>query len=641
MEAMLLPRNYPESVRPEYLTYVQWTALGLVTGRVQSVLATQAALFAVGAGAGAVPLSAAIQWVLKDGLGHAAAVVYATAVNTRFDADARRYRFQSSVANTVADMIAVAMPLAPASFVILGTHMPSFLVLASLSSATSGIAGVAHAAARARVMASFALRGNLADCTRAGQTQAKLMSLVGTALGIGATRAPAAWAGRARSWNMGHDTLIRSIIICGMPGSKGGGLPFYFRIPHGACAGYSPLLPLPTSPSLHRRKLSRACSTSDFETSLADHHPSAAAGVSWAVGPQPFYVILAMVPLSVLSLLSTYRSCRLVVLRTLNVQRTERVYRMAIHNLAARMLQQHAAASAGGGGGPRTDRHGTPATDADAPMNVPMDVSADAPVDVFMDMSADAPVGMPTDVSSLLDDSCVPSPERIAQDDNVVFTYASCFHTPMVLQPLITDARLATALTDAAHLDQTTAGGDGLVGTIAVGGGRENARMGGWRARWHAGGAYAVARHHQQGGEDSAVHVWYSDGACARNRLQAVWHACVHRYMGEALRQHRQQTTERSHPMQPSLPSGEAGHSDAFVGGFVLRAQDLDRVAVTAWPAVYESMRSHEWEVEVAFLDGDGGCLDIDGPGVQSQAKKDAEAASKEGRRAARAAKER
>lgn len=190
MEAMLLPRNFPESVRPEYLTYVQWTALGLVTGRVQSVLATQAALFAVGAGAGAVPMSAAIQWVLKDGLGHAAAVGYATAVNTRFDADARRYRFQSSVANTVADMIAVAMPLAPATFVLLGTNLSSFLVLASLSSATSGIAGVAHAAARARVMASFALRGNLADCTRAGQTQAKLMSLVGTVAGIGAAGAP-------------------------------------------------------------------------------------------------------------------------------------------------------------------------------------------------------------------------------------------------------------------------------------------------------------------------------------------------------------------------------------------------------------------------------------------------------------------
>eukprot|EP00967_Tisochrysis_lutea_P039806 scaffold47736_cov35-Tisochrysis_lutea.AAC.2 len=183
---MLLPRNFPESVRPGYLAYVQWTALGLVTGRVQSVLATQAALFSVGVGAGAVPMAAAIQWVLKDGVGHATAIGYATAVNTRFDADARRYRFHSTFLNTVADMIAVTMPLAPTMFPVLGVQIPSFLLLASLSSATSGVAGVAHAAARARVMASFALRGNLADCTRAGQTQAKLMSLFGTAVGIGA-----------------------------------------------------------------------------------------------------------------------------------------------------------------------------------------------------------------------------------------------------------------------------------------------------------------------------------------------------------------------------------------------------------------------------------------------------------------------
>ena len=47
-----------------------------MSGRVQSVLATQAALFAIGVGAGAVPMAAAIQWVLKDGVGHAAAIGY-------------------------------------------------------------------------------------------------------------------------------------------------------------------------------------------------------------------------------------------------------------------------------------------------------------------------------------------------------------------------------------------------------------------------------------------------------------------------------------------------------------------------------------------------------------------------------------
>ena len=91
LEAVLLPCDFPHSVGPGYLRYVQWTSIGLVTGKVESILATQAALFAVGVGAGAVPMAAAIQWVLKDGVGHAAAIGYATVVNTRFDADARRF----------------------------------------------------------------------------------------------------------------------------------------------------------------------------------------------------------------------------------------------------------------------------------------------------------------------------------------------------------------------------------------------------------------------------------------------------------------------------------------------------------------------------------------------------------------------
>mmetsp|Transcript_14143 Transcript_14143/g.27944 ORF Transcript_14143/g.27944 Transcript_14143/m.27944 type:complete len:507 (+) Transcript_14143:50-1570(+) len=172
---VLLPSNYPNSVTTNYLSYVQWTFLGLITGRLQSVLATQAALFAVGLGAGAIPMAAAVQWVLKDGLGHACAILYSTAVNTRFDADAKRYRFHATVAHTVADMISITLPLFP--------HY--FLILASISSATHSMANMAHLASRARIQASFARQGNLADVARTGQTQSQLTNLLGT--GIGAT----------------------------------------------------------------------------------------------------------------------------------------------------------------------------------------------------------------------------------------------------------------------------------------------------------------------------------------------------------------------------------------------------------------------------------------------------------------------
>jgi hypothetical protein len=115
------PRGFPQAVTENYLPYVQWTALSLLTGRVQSVLATQAALFTVGLGAGAIPMAAAIQWVLKDGIGDAGAIAYAAAVNTRFDADAKRYRFQATCALTLADFMAVCMPLVPQHFLVMAS----------------------------------------------------------------------------------------------------------------------------------------------------------------------------------------------------------------------------------------------------------------------------------------------------------------------------------------------------------------------------------------------------------------------------------------------------------------------------------------------------------------------------------------
>ena len=228
--AAMLPKGYPFSVTPNYLPYVQWTLLGLVTGRVQGVLATQAALYTIGVGAGAVPISAAVQWVLKDGVGHAAAIGYGTAINTRFDADAKRYRFQSTCALTVADVIACSMPFYP----------QHFFVMASAASAMSTTANVAQTASRARIMASFARRGNLADCVRCGQAHAKLMSLVGT--GIGA-----------------------------------------------AIGGY--------------------------------------------IGPEPYTLLALLVPLASTSLFSIHRASKLVVLRSLNVQRAERAFVVLIDQL--------------------------------------------------------------------------------------------------------------------------------------------------------------------------------------------------------------------------------------------------------------------------------------------------------------------
>jgi hypothetical protein len=424
----VLPSGYPDSVRSTYPAYVRYTALGLFTGRVQSVLATQAMLFTVGLGQGAIPMAAAIQWVLKDGLGNAGAIAYAAAVNTKFDADAKRYRFQSTVALTASDFVAIVMPLVP----------QHFLLMASLSSAIGSIAGLAQTASRARVMSAFALRGNLADLTRAGQTQGKLMSIVGT---------------------------------------------------------------------------------------------SAGAGLSWVIGPDPVLVGTCMVPLAVLSLWCMHVSSRLVVLRSLNVQRAERVFHALLRALP----------------------HGWHA--------------------------AEAAAGEAAQLSA-------PSPETIADVETFAREYRSLFATELLLQPLIGGPLTGgwrLALPWAQHVDARAV--ESLL-QPAAGAARAD---GGWTTAWHAGGTYAIATRAapSSGGARSQVVVWHSSKGVARDKVQAVWHACVIR-----------------HALEHAAPSAT---------GEPLALAAVDAAALRLWPAVHDALVAAEWALETVHLDGEGAFIEREG----------------------------
>eukprot|EP00967_Tisochrysis_lutea_P039807 scaffold47736_cov35-Tisochrysis_lutea.AAC.3 len=339
-------------------------------------------------------------------------------------------------------------------------------------------------------------------------------------------------------------------------------------------------------------------------------------GVSWAVGPQPLFVMGAMVPLSALSLLSTYKSCRLVVLRTLNVQRTERVYHFVLDQMVARLLARGAAKVVIA----RSD--GGSAHEQAPSLNLPAEPS----------------MGLAMEMASHIDDSVVPSPECIANDDTIAFGYRSCFRVPLELQPLIIDVGLAHALAaEAEHLREklssfeVTPTGFRSPGISSSGCVRQASEgsSSGWRVQWHADGAYALARRLDSDFEDaSPIYLWFADGVCARYRLQGVWHACVHRYLAESLRRQHEVAAVGGTALSRST-SGEIPASFNRDPPLLSPAA-LDELALASWPAIYETMRSHGWEVEVAFLDGAGGCLDVDGPGVRSQARKDAEAAAKE-----------
>ncbi len=59
-------------------------------------MSTQALLFAVGMGAStAIPTAAALNWVIKDGVGQFGGVLLAGLVSSKFDADPKRWRMFS------------------------------------------------------------------------------------------------------------------------------------------------------------------------------------------------------------------------------------------------------------------------------------------------------------------------------------------------------------------------------------------------------------------------------------------------------------------------------------------------------------------------------------------------------------------
>ncbi|KAF9689908.1 hypothetical protein SADUNF_Sadunf01G0141200 [Salix dunnii] len=72
---LMLPQGFPQSVTSDYLDYSLWRAVQGVASQISGVLATQALLYAVGLGKGAIPTAAAINWVLKDGIGYLSKIV--------------------------------------------------------------------------------------------------------------------------------------------------------------------------------------------------------------------------------------------------------------------------------------------------------------------------------------------------------------------------------------------------------------------------------------------------------------------------------------------------------------------------------------------------------------------------------------
>ncbi|KZV27509.1 protein root UVB sensitive 4 [Dorcoceras hygrometricum] len=158
-------RNFflPVEVSENYLEYVKWKFLHRVFSSALQILATQAMFRAMGIGySRSLPSAAALNWVLKDGLGRLSRCIYSACLASAFDTNLKRVRFTTSVLFSLGIGVELLTPVFP----------DYFLLLATIANIAKQISLACHLATGSAVHRSFAISDNL------GEISAKIPGLL-------------------------------------------------------------------------------------------------------------------------------------------------------------------------------------------------------------------------------------------------------------------------------------------------------------------------------------------------------------------------------------------------------------------------------------------------------------------------------
>ncbi|GLC36170.1 hypothetical protein PLESTB_001372700 [Pleodorina starrii] len=165
----------PRDVTPDYWEWLRWRLSQRFFSSTMQNFSFSALLMATGLGAKkAFAASAAINWLLKDGVSRIVRMSVATSFGQTFDADLKRMRFITSLIFTACMAGEFATPFWPQHFV----------ALASVSSVGRAVGLSAFVAVQPAFQAALATGGNLADLTSKNQAQHMVMDMM--ALGVSA-----------------------------------------------------------------------------------------------------------------------------------------------------------------------------------------------------------------------------------------------------------------------------------------------------------------------------------------------------------------------------------------------------------------------------------------------------------------------
>jgi len=171
----------PDSVSEDYFSYAKWKLFQRFVSSTVNVFGVQAMLLALGVRTeGALGMAAATSWVLKDALGKMGRIMWAGRMGRQFDADAKRWRFRSSIMYALGNGLEIVTYIFPACFILLAS---SANLLKQMSMLTSS-------ATRNSIYRSFAAqRNNIGEISAKSEAQIAVVDLLGMVWGIYVSRA--------------------------------------------------------------------------------------------------------------------------------------------------------------------------------------------------------------------------------------------------------------------------------------------------------------------------------------------------------------------------------------------------------------------------------------------------------------------
>ncbi|XP_042505862.1 protein root UVB sensitive 1, chloroplastic [Macadamia integrifolia] len=170
---LMLPEGYPQSVSSDYMEYTLWRGVQGIASQISGVLSTQALLYAVGLGKGAIPTAAAISWVLKDGIGYLSKIMLSK-YGRHFDVNPKGWRLFADLLENAAYGMELLTPVFPQLFILIG----------AAAGAGRSAASLIQAATRSCFYAGFAAQRNFAEVIAKGEAQGMISKSIGIMLGI-------------------------------------------------------------------------------------------------------------------------------------------------------------------------------------------------------------------------------------------------------------------------------------------------------------------------------------------------------------------------------------------------------------------------------------------------------------------------